>query len=74
MQKYDGIYIQLVLLVDIGTSCISVFNDGSSRDLMSLTGTVPVSYRGKECFSLTKQFSLFVSNTKNNGIIIILLL
>lgn len=28
-----------------------VFNDGSSRDLMSLTGTVPVSYRGKECFS-----------------------
>ncbi|KAK7891343.1 hypothetical protein WMY93_023306 [Mugilogobius chulae] len=23
-----------------------VFNDGSSRDLMSLTGTVPVSYRG----------------------------
>uniref|UniRef100_A0A8C6PX97 UEV domain-containing protein n=1 Tax=Nothobranchius furzeri TaxID=105023 RepID=A0A8C6PX97_NOTFU len=24
-----------------------VFNDGSSRDLMSLTGTVPVSYRGK---------------------------
>lgn len=32
-------------------SCIFyvlVFNDGSSRDLMSLTGTVPVSYRGKK--------------------------
>lgn len=26
---------------------ISVFNDGSTRDLMSLTGTVPVSYRGE---------------------------
>lgn len=26
-----------------------VFNDGSTRDLLSLTGTVPVSYRGKEC-------------------------
>lgn len=36
---------------DMGTSCFLVFNDGSSRDLMSLTGTVPVSYRGKECFS-----------------------
>uniref|UniRef100_A0A8C6T2E9 UEV domain-containing protein n=1 Tax=Neogobius melanostomus TaxID=47308 RepID=A0A8C6T2E9_9GOBI len=29
-----------------------VFNDGSSRDLMSLTGTVPVSYRGKTSFPL----------------------
>lgn len=26
---------------------IAVFNDGSSRELMSLAGTVPVSYRGK---------------------------
>lgn len=26
---------------------LTVFNDGSSRDLMSLTGTVPVSYRGE---------------------------
>lgn len=41
--------IQVVLLVDMRSSSISVFNDGSTRDLMSLTGTVPVSYRGNKC-------------------------
>uniref|UniRef100_A0A8B9HQC0 UEV domain-containing protein n=1 Tax=Astyanax mexicanus TaxID=7994 RepID=A0A8B9HQC0_ASTMX len=44
-----------------------VFNDGSTRELMSLSGTVPVSYRGmkllygihKDCISLIKKvFSL----------------
>ena len=29
-------------------SPMPVFNDGSTRELMSLTGTVPVSYRGTE--------------------------
>lgn len=28
------------------SASISVFNDGNSRDLMSLAGTIPVSYRG----------------------------
>ncbi len=51
LYAYKMVSIQLVLLVDMGSSCISVFNDGSTRDLMSLTGTVPVNYRGKECFS-----------------------
>lgn len=49
MPRYDS--IPTCLLVDLGTSCIVVFNDGSSRDLMSLAGTIPVSYRGKtKCF------------------------
>lgn len=34
---------QLIVFVNLS---LSVFNDGSTRDLMSLTGTVPVSYRG----------------------------
>lgn len=34
-----------VLLLTLAS--VSVFNDGSSRDLMSLTGTIPVSYRGR---------------------------
>lgn len=50
LYAYNIVSIQLVLLVDMGSSSFSVFNDGSTRDLMSLTGTVPVSYRGKECF------------------------
>lgn len=42
----------LLTNIDLQFFCVSVFNDGSSRDLMSLTGTVPVSYRGnKICFS-----------------------
>lgn len=35
---------------------VSVFNDGSSRDLMSLTGTIPISYRGsKKIISFTSK-------------------
>lgn len=49
------VYIQLV---HMGSSCISVFNDGSTRDLMSLTGTVPVSYRGKESYSKSNFYLL----------------
>lgn len=30
------------------SASISVFNDGNSRDLMSLAGTIPVSYRGNK--------------------------
>lgn len=30
---------------------LSVFNDGSSRELMSLTGTIPVPYRGMQLLS-----------------------
>lgn len=29
---------------------LSVFNDGSSKELMNLTGTIPVPYRG-ECLT-----------------------
>lgn len=30
------------------SASVSVFNDGNSRDLMSLAGTIPVSYRGNK--------------------------
>uniref|UniRef100_A0A673N5K6 UEV domain-containing protein n=1 Tax=Sinocyclocheilus rhinocerous TaxID=307959 RepID=A0A673N5K6_9TELE len=41
-----------------------VFNDGSSRDLMSLTGTVPVSYRGglENCLSCKDEGSIITYN------------
>jgi len=48
------VYVIRCMLMEWHTSaCVSVFNDGSTRDLMSLTGTVPVSYRGKDFFFCT---------------------
>ncbi len=38
-------------------SFISVFNDGSTKELLSLTGTVPVNYRGTESTAFKKRLS-----------------
>ena len=55
--------LMLNLLLTLGCSCVSVFNDGSTRDLMSLTGTVPVSYRGKEHYSSFLQKHFLFTNS-----------